>query len=69
MGGDIAYVAQQAWIQNATLRQNVLFTFQSDEERYREVLRVCALLPDLESLPAGDETGDSHPNGCCLHFI
>lgn len=32
--GDLAYVAQQAWIFNATLRENVLFGMEYDEEKY-----------------------------------
>lgn len=27
-----------------------------DEERYGQVLQACALVPDLELLPAGDQT-------------
>ena len=54
--GSVAYVSQQAWIQNASVRQNILFGKPFDEERYDTVLSACALLPDLEVLPAGDET-------------
>ncbi|PVD27617.1 hypothetical protein C0Q70_12783 [Pomacea canaliculata] len=52
----VAYVPQQAWIQNATLRDNVLFGKLFNEKRYQQVLRACALEPDLEILPAGDMT-------------
>ncbi|XP_075790564.1 LOW QUALITY PROTEIN: ATP-binding cassette sub-family C member 2 [Pelodiscus sinensis] len=54
--GSVAYVPQQAWIQNATLRDNILFGSALDEARYRRVLEACALLPDLELLPGGDLT-------------
>lgn len=54
--GSIAYVAQQAWIQNASVRDNILFGKPYDEEKYNSVLEACALLPDLEILPAGDAT-------------
>uniref|UniRef100_A0A8D2NVG1 Canalicular multispecific organic anion transporter 1 n=1 Tax=Zosterops lateralis melanops TaxID=1220523 RepID=A0A8D2NVG1_ZOSLA len=54
--GSVAYVPQQAWIQNATLRDNILFGSELDEARYQEVIKACALLPDLELLPAGDQT-------------
>ncbi|RMC11511.1 hypothetical protein DUI87_11630 [Hirundo rustica rustica] len=54
--GSVAYVPQQAWIQNATLKDNILFGSELDEARYQQVIKACALLPDLELLPAGDQT-------------
>jgi ABC-type multidrug transport system fused ATPase/permease subunit len=54
--GSVAYVAQQAWIQNATLKDNILFGKPYHEERYNMVLDACALRPDLLILPAGDLT-------------
>ncbi|XP_064519063.1 ATP-binding cassette sub-family C member 2 [Pseudopipra pipra] len=54
--GSLAYVPQQAWIQNATLKDNILFGSELDEARYQQVLKACALLPDLKLLPAGDQT-------------
>ncbi|KAJ2056332.1 hypothetical protein GGI17_006250 [Coemansia sp. S146] len=53
---DIAYVAQEAWLRNATIRENILFGEQYDGSRYEEVLHVCALKPDLRILSAGDQT-------------
>ncbi|XP_068440089.1 ATP-binding cassette sub-family C member 3 isoform X4 [Clinocottus analis] len=54
--GSVAYVPQQAWIQNATLRDNILFGRSYDEQKYSCVLEACALTPDLEVLPGGDMT-------------
>jgi len=54
--GSVAYVAQQAWIQNMSLRDNILFGAAFDEHRYRAVIEACALQPDLDILPAGDMT-------------
>ncbi|XP_048248325.1 multidrug resistance-associated protein 1-like isoform X3 [Haliotis rufescens] len=54
--GSVAYVSQQPWIQNATLKDNVLFGETSDDEAYRKVVGACALDPDIEMLPAGDQT-------------
>uniref|UniRef100_A0AAY4E7T9 Canalicular multispecific organic anion transporter 1 n=1 Tax=Denticeps clupeoides TaxID=299321 RepID=A0AAY4E7T9_9TELE len=54
--GSVAYVPQQAWIQNATLKANILFGSQLEETRYQNVLDACALRPDLELLAGGDET-------------
>ena len=54
--GRVAYVSQQAWIQNAKLKDNILFGAKMKEERYRKTLEECALNSDLEILPAKDET-------------
>ncbi|XP_046756512.1 multidrug resistance-associated protein 1 isoform X2 [Gallus gallus] len=54
--GSIAYVPQQAWIQNATLEDNIIFGREMNESRYKRVIEACALLPDLEILPMGDRT-------------
>ncbi|XP_041671464.1 ATP-binding cassette sub-family C member 3 isoform X3 [Cheilinus undulatus] len=54
--GSVAYVPQQAWIQNATLRDNILFGRPYNEQKYCCVMHACALTPDLEVLPGGDMT-------------
>ncbi|XP_063922468.1 multidrug resistance-associated protein 1 isoform X1 [Zophobas morio] len=54
--GSIAYVAQQAWIQNASLRDNILFGKSFDKALYDKVVEACALTPDFAMLPAGDQT-------------
>uniref|UniRef100_A0A8C8K6C6 ABC-type glutathione-S-conjugate transporter n=1 Tax=Oncorhynchus tshawytscha TaxID=74940 RepID=A0A8C8K6C6_ONCTS len=54
--GSVAYVPQQAWIQNATVQDNVMFGREKQKTWYQRVLDACALLPDLEILPAGDST-------------
>ncbi|KAJ2083951.1 hypothetical protein H4R24_000394 [Coemansia sp. RSA 988] len=54
--GSVAYVAQQPWILNATLRNNILFGSSYEEEYYNRVIDACALRQDLDNLPAGDLT-------------
>ncbi|PBK75557.1 ABC protein [Armillaria solidipes] len=54
--GPVAYCPQTAWIQNATLRDNILFGQPLDEERYWGVVERACLLPDLQTLPDGDLT-------------
>ncbi|KFV77769.1 Multidrug resistance-associated protein 1, partial [Struthio camelus australis] len=54
--GSVAYVSQQAWIQNAVLQENILFGSDLNRPYYEQVLESCALLPDLEQLPNGDQT-------------
>ena len=52
----VAYVPQQAWLQNASIKDNIIFSSPFDEERYRQVLEACSLLTDLEILEDGDQT-------------
>ncbi|PGH16784.1 hypothetical protein AJ80_05099 [Polytolypa hystricis UAMH7299] len=52
----IAYCAQEPWLVNATIKDNILFSAPFDEDRYREVLKACSLERDLEILDAGDQT-------------
>lgn len=54
--GSIAYTQQDPWIQNLSLKKNILLDREYDEDKYRKVLQSCALEPDLSILPAGDET-------------
>ncbi|XP_069066294.1 multidrug resistance-associated protein 1 isoform X1 [Pleurodeles waltl] len=54
--GSVAYVPQQAWILNATLKDNIVFGRDLSEGLYKRVVDACALRPDLEILPSGDRT-------------
>ena len=54
--GSIAYVPQQAWIQNATLKDNILFGKNYNHSKYDRILEACALKQDLQILPGGDKT-------------
>ncbi|KAG2823203.1 Canalicular multispecific organic anion transporter 2 [Phytophthora cactorum] len=56
VGGSVAYCSQQPWIQNMTVRDNILFGLLYDRKKYEKVLDACALTADLASLPAGDST-------------
>ncbi|KAM4795961.1 MIT domain-containing protein 1 [Rhinophrynus dorsalis] len=56
VAGSIAYTAQQAWVFNASLRENILFGEEYDEEKYQNTLEACSLYPDIDSLPHGDLT-------------
>ncbi|XGW32573.1 hypothetical protein V3C99_017265 [Haemonchus contortus] len=56
VSGSVAYVPQQAWIQNLSLRNNILFNRTYDRAFYEKVLDACALRQDLASLPAEDMT-------------
>ncbi|KAM9598635.1 ATP-binding cassette sub-family C member 6 isoform 4-T4 [Morphnus guianensis] len=51
-----AYVPQQAWIQNASVEDNILFGKEMNETWFNRVIDACALQPDLESFPAGQKS-------------
>lgn len=61
----IAYVAQIPWIENATIKENILFGLPYDADRYKKVLEVCALEKDLDMLEDGEMT-DIGANGINL---
>ncbi|KAH6853494.1 P-loop containing nucleoside triphosphate hydrolase protein [Chaetomium sp. MPI-CAGE-AT-0009] len=52
----IAYVAQIPWIENASIKDNILFGLPYDDERYNKTVEVCALKKDLEMLGDGENT-------------
>ena len=54
--GKIALVPQQAWIQNATVKNNILFNTAFNENLYEKVLKSCSLIPDLNKMVNGDNT-------------
>eukprot|EP01052_Picozoa_sp_SAG31_P002041 SAG31_NODE_68_length_28153_cov_23.647717_23_plen_75_part_00 len=54
VNGSVSYAAQSSFIMNCTLKDNILFGSEYDEEKYRQVLFACALEDDLKQLPAGD---------------
>ncbi|RHZ53248.1 putative ABC multidrug transporter [Aspergillus thermomutatus] len=53
---DVAYVPQSPWLQNDTIRQNIIFYSPFDEARYNTVIEASGLIQDLQQLPAGDLT-------------
>ncbi|XP_015793767.1 multidrug resistance-associated protein 1 isoform X1 [Tetranychus urticae] len=54
--GELAYVPQSSWIQNATVRDNILFNEPFLEDEYDQIIEACALTPDLKILAGGDLT-------------
>lgn len=65
VNGVVSYSSQEPWLFDATVRQNIIFTEQFDNERYLKVIRICGLENDIRSLAAGDFAivGES---GICL---
>ncbi|KAI8975515.1 multi drug resistance-associated protein MRP [Mycotypha africana] len=54
--GSVAYVPQQPWVMNATLRDNIVFGHRWDADFYDRVLEACSLKSDIAILSAGDQT-------------
>lgn len=69
--GRIAYIPQQAWIQNCSLRNNIMFGKAYNESVYNKVINACALKPDLAMLPGGDSTeiGEKVIQFFLVHFL
>lgn len=55
-GGRVAYVPQNPWCQNLTIKDSILFGKEEDASRYAAVLHACALELDLSILPLGDQS-------------
>ena len=56
VNGKISYVGQEAWIQNNTVQNNILFYQPYNAEKYQKILNLCELNQDLNSLTGGDLT-------------
>ena len=56
INGTISFVSQQAWIQNLSLKDNILFSQAYQKQRYQNAINVCALEADLKILSNGDQT-------------
>ncbi|XP_077978592.1 ATP-binding cassette sub-family C member 5-like [Glandiceps talaboti] len=54
--GSISYVSQQAWIFNATLKENIVFGCIFNAKLYETVVSAACLNEDITNLPNGDET-------------
>jgi ATP-binding cassette subfamily C (CFTR/MRP) protein 1 len=54
--GRTAYVPQQAWVMNASVRENIVFGHRWDPHFYDKTIKACALSDDFATLPDGDQT-------------
>lgn len=54
ISGSRAICPQTSWIQNASIRENIVFGLEFNEERYEKVLFQCSLHHDISTLPFGD---------------
>uniref|UniRef100_A0A182SQI6 ABC transporter domain-containing protein n=1 Tax=Anopheles maculatus TaxID=74869 RepID=A0A182SQI6_9DIPT len=56
VNGDISYASQEPWLFSGTVRQNILFGLPMDRERYKQVVKTCALERDFHLFSDGDKT-------------
>lgn len=56
VSGKLAYCSQLPWIQNMTVRDNILGGESYDEERYTAAVDACDMRDDMQSFADGDET-------------
>lgn len=54
--GRMAYISQETFLQNETIKENILFGKQLNQQRYEKVLKICEMGPDLDMLPGRDLT-------------
>ncbi|CAH0557608.1 unnamed protein product [Brassicogethes aeneus] len=56
INGEISYASQEPWLFAGSVRQNILFGLPMDRDRYKMVVKKCALQRDFSLLPYGDKT-------------
>ena len=56
INGRIAYVSQEAWIRNDTVKGNITFGLPYDDAEYKRCIEAACLTHDLAILPNGDLT-------------
>jgi ABC-type transport system involved in cytochrome bd biosynthesis fused ATPase/permease subunit len=52
----ISYAAQLPWLRHQSIKENIIFGNELDQQRYNDVIEACALTPDLDMLEDGDAT-------------
>ncbi|KAI1347540.1 ABC transporter [Xylaria sp. FL0043] len=62
---DVAYASQSPWLQNETIRENIVFNSDFEQVRYDRVIEACGLAIDMDEFPERDET-EVGENGASL---
>ena len=55
LNGELSYCSQQPWVMTDTLRNNILFFKEFQEEKYNKIISICQLEPDLKIIKGGDK--------------
>ena len=56
INGKLGYVSQINWIQNDTIKNNILFYEKYDKEKYERIIKLSELNLDLKNFEGGDNT-------------
>lgn len=56
VAGKISYMPQNPWLFSGTVKENILFGNEFDEQKYQATIEACSLTDDFEQLPHGDMT-------------
>ena len=56
INGRTSIVNQKPWIMNSTVRENIVFNHEYDEQRYNDCLKFACLEPDMKIMKNGDKT-------------
>lgn len=56
VNGIVSYASQEPWLFSGTVRTNILFGQPMNRDRYKQVVKKCALERDFALLPNGDKT-------------
>ena len=56
LGGSVWLVQQNPWIQNKTIRDNIIFGLPFYKDKYKKTIETCQLADDLKILKGGDQT-------------
>ena len=54
INGSLSFASSNPWIQNKSVRSNILFGQDFDKHRYRDIIKLCQLAEDINTFPAGD---------------
>lgn len=56
INGRMSYASEIPWLISGSVKDNILMDRDYDEERYKKVIKTCALTKDLEMFKNSDET-------------
>ena len=56
LNGELSYFSQQPWVMTDTVKNNIIFNNEYNEEKYRQVVSVCELENDIFEFANGDKT-------------
>lgn len=56
INGSISYACQESWVFEGSIQNNIIFTEDFDQDRYHQVIEICALRSDFDLFPYGDQT-------------